>query len=82
MTGIVSNKQVHTDPEMWMEAEILFTLGELIEMSIDEINDYIEENVCDDDEDWFMGNIDYALVGCEPDENVVIVKVTADLIEM
>lgn len=78
-SAIVKDMEIRNQEEGdWVEATVLLTLGEIIEMDIEALNDFVEENIFDDGSANLL-NIGYAVTGCNPDDNVVNVKVTADV---
>lgn len=79
-SAIVKSVEIHESQEDydWVEANIELTLGELIEMDIEELNDFVEENILAE----YRANISYisyAVADCRPSDNVVLVKVSADI---
>lgn len=79
-SAIVKSVEIHESQEDcdWVEADIELTLGELIEMDIESLNDFVEENILAD----YRANMSYtrySVVDCRPSDNVVLVKVTADI---
>lgn len=84
MSAIVSNEHFYWGAEPWMEAVIALTFGEIVDMDIESLNDYVEKNILDEnllneEDQYTMTNISYNIVSCDPDNNVISVKVTADL---
>lgn len=81
MNALCLNKTVHDDDEgKWVEAEVVVSLGELIDFDVEGLNDYAEEAIMEPGEGLLM-NIGYQLVSCDPGNNTVNVKVTADIDE-
>lgn len=82
MSAIVSNEHFYWGAEPWMEAVIAFTFGEIVDMDFESLNDYVTENILDENpllEGKTLTNLSYNIVSCDPDNNVISVKVTADI---
>lgn len=72
-------KEIHEQEESpWVEAEIVLTLGELIDFDIEVLNDYAQDAIMEPSEGMLM-NIGYEVVSCDPSNNTVNVKVSADI---
>lgn len=81
MNALCINRTFHGGDEgKWVEAEIVVSLGELIDFDIERLNNYAEEAIMEPDEE-VLTNIGYQLVSCNPRNNIINVKVTADIDE-
>lgn len=84
MNGIVIEHQVHDGEELWVEAVIAMTFGEIVESDIEEINDYAETYIRDAMEPpycmMYLSNIGYEPLRVAEDKSIHI-KVTADLVD-
>lgn len=69
---------LHED-EQWVEAVVMLTLGTIVDFTLEELNDYCEFIILGENSGYIMTNISYAVDSCDPSDNGINVKVTADL---
>ena len=73
---------IEFSPEMdSVRAVIDITLGELIDMDIEELNDYCDSLIREDYPNYNLLDISYSIANCDIENNVIGVEVFADLDE-